>query len=340
MAIPTLEDLTSIASLEDLKAWLESYKVTVPHMEWGNFATPDTQVYRVSFKTAFLKAPSVICVGSARTGTLTAPTYTAPKITLPAVPKFASITLPSLPTFATVTLPTLPTFGTISLPTYEIPRVSSPNLANTLANTFKDTANSLIPDWFTYLGIPLTSLNLKSAMVVVFGIIGGLVGNSIDKFWNTNFQTQLDNIRNKLNEAMSTIRNNIQSTINSFSSNLNTGIATLRNNLQSTINVYSSNLNTGLATIRNNIQSTIDAYSNNVNTLIANYNTSLQASINSVNAQVQDSINKSLSALYTMLGIPAGMLVTPVSLNDVTNTYFDIVGVPNGKFWWFAIEEV
>lgn len=336
MAIPS--ELTTIP--EELQKLFEQYSPKVPHMEWGNFSTPNNNVYRVTFKTPFLKAPSVICVGSTRTGTLTPPKYSAPKITLPTVPTFAKPTLPKIPTFAKITLPALPDFQNISLPSFEIPRVATPNLADTLYTSFRDAANAQIPDWFGYLGIPFTDFNLKTAMVVVFGIVGAMVGKALDTFWIGRFQDQIDQIRDKLNEGISTIRNNIQNTINTYGKNLSTSVNTLRNNTQTVMDNFNTNINTVLNNYNTNVQAVINQFSSNLNTLMNNYNTTLQASMNNLNTQVQDSINNALAAIYKMLGVPAGILATPVALKDVTVAYFDIVGVEDASFWWFAVENV
>ena len=142
-------------------------------------------------------------------------------------------------------------------------------------------------------------------------------------------------IQDSLNAGLGDARDKAQSALNSsrgyIQDSLNKGLLDARQKVQIAFTDFrerlQANFNETIISANRSLASFRDSSNTSLETLRASTEANINASADKLRASVEDAFNSLIPTLWTMEGIPEGVLMTPTVYRNITPTGFDILSL-------------
>jgi len=142
-------------------------------------------------------------------------------------------------------------------------------------------------------------------------------------------------IQDSLNAGLGDARDKAQSALNSsrgyIQDSLNKGLLDARQKVQTAFTDFrerlQANFNETINSANRSLASFRDSSNTSLETLRASTEANINASADKLRASVEDAFNSLIPTLWTMEGMPEGVLMTPTVYRNITPTGFDILSL-------------
>ena len=336
---------------------------------WGTQATATKGWVKIFFVDPLtgspvqIKNPSVVAVFKERRGTWTPPRYTPPRIkisfpkpSLKTVP-VPSVAIPSLP-FPSVTVPR------ISIPSVSVPRITVPSISvpRVKRSDFATESGKKAKEWFKEKMGDWSWLNwVRDKLADLMYWVGYGVGLVMNWIWDKFIQPQIDKVQDTINYGLSLARSRVQSVLDSFRNSVNSALSYARSSTQNAVNYVVDRINRGftatrtavldlrskvnatLSSLARNAESALNKAIGEVNTALGEFSANAEKGVNNgfnaLTAYAGDAVNQALEKLYELIGLVKGEAFTPVTVRNVTDSYFEVWSPGEAVVTWMAIGE-
>jgi len=363
--VPRIEEFMRRA--ENILVRLE--KLSRMTFAWGTQATATKGWVKIFFvdpltgKPVQIKNPSVVAVFKERRGTWTPPRYMPPQIkirfpkpSLKSVP-VPSVAVPSLP-FPSVSVPH------ISIPSVSVPRITVPSVsvARVRRGNFATESGKKAKEWFkAKMGDWGWANWIRDRLADLMYWVGYGVGLVMNWVWDKFIQPQIDKVQDTINYGLSLARSRVQSALDGFRNSVNYALSYARSSTQNAVNYVVDRINKGFAATRTAVLDLRSKANAALSSLARNAETALNRSINETNtalselssgaekevnkgfsvvaAYAGDAVNQALEKLYELIGLVKGEAFTPVTVRNVTDSYFEVWSPGEAVVTWIAVGE-
>ncbi len=134
--------------------------------------------------------------------------------------------------------------------------------------------------------------------------IGWITGAWIAWLWNLLVQPQVDKVRDRINERISSITDQINNAFSSFQNAINSVFSTQADRIN---DAFGTNID-------------------NANSAFAQFSSALT-----------DRVNVVLTDFYAATGIPLGIIISPIHVRNITPTGFEWQSYGNTRITWIAV---